>query len=201
MAYTIHKLRDAAAMHGVSLYAYMLHLAEEQNWHYHKLAASLGYTSTGFEGMLHANRILIPWPQSWLERRARNMQRDVVEWLIAEINKHGSARKAAAALGTYPMAVSNTLAKHGVRGNSCKYLRIEGQPQLLTLQEACTRFGINYNSAMLKAYDCKLDTREWIVALLKDKGVNAEVVSVLGMPLKEADALRPTCWQRKYMNG
>lgn len=184
----MNKLRDEAEEHGVTVYALLLHKLDACKWISKVLAYDLGFaTPSSLWLTLQRNKICVDFPDGMWERLARTRRVETAKLLEALVLEHGSLDAVAAVYGSTRRNILSAGRTAGIYLGTFRYVRAE--EKYYTPKKAITAFKLKYGTVTNRAHRRGICAAREVVSTLTAAGIEAKVVSLLGLPWDEAQRI------------
>lgn len=186
-------IQAEAATHGVTVYAYMLHLYEQSRWSRKRLLDNLGYTSPSSLSVLLQNlHVELPNGGSMLRREALTLRMDYGEYLCMKVRQYGSVKTWATAESVSRQNIHNDFIREGISSSSREFIHIAGAATWHT----ATRMAQLLKTPTVAAFHKRAEKygttlAQEVVSELRRRKVEAEIVAPLGRPIEEVAMYAP----------
>jgi len=186
-----------AAWHGVTPYAYLMHMLSVCKWCVKGIVQAIGGTPAAIYSTMHYYHVNVTPGHGGAmgALAAAHGCHDVVEFGVQMIRKYGNHARAARALNITPIQFYAPFIARDISFNAVQYLQFNGDTALYSVKGACQLYGMNYQYMQQSYYAAREEGLEfanftaYAATRFKRMGKSVKVQSVLGWPRVLSDEL------------
>ena len=190
-------IETRAAAHGVTPYAFLLHVLSLCKWSAKGVVKVIGGTPALVYATMHHYNVSITAGHGGAMGALATQHgcHDVVEFGVQMIRKYGNHVRAARAMHITPIQVDARFIVRGGSFNAVEWLLFCGDVALYGVRGACLRYGLSYQYMQQSYYAAREEGLEfanftaYAAMRFKRMGRSAKVQSVLGWQRAIADEL------------